>query len=500
MAGRLTALDATFLELEEADQGAHMHIGGVMIFDPWGDGAAPPLDVVCGYLRPRLGSLPRYGQRLSEPHTGGLRWPEWRDQPDFDLAAHVTRVRLPDPGGYDEVIEWASEFYSQRLDRTRPLWEIALIEGLANDRWALATKTHHCMVDGVGSVDVAYVMLDEAPGGSGSEGLGDADRRADGESEDEPDRGQSITGAGFELARRGSETIRRSVSSAAKLALRPARAALDTGRNPHRAREALHAARALVEVIVRDELIAAPRTSLNVPIGGKRRLGVVKISLPEIKEIKNAFGGTVNDVVLALAAGAMRKLLLSRGEEPPAQGLRAMVPVNVRRAGEQLALGNKISSLFVALPVTEEDPLKRYRAQVAEAESLKAGSGGLGASTLIDVSSLAPPILHSSLARSMYATRLFNITITNVPGPQQPLYAFGSRMREVWPIVPLAAEHAIALAVLSYDGQLFFTFNADRDAVPDLDQALDGIRESLAELRALAPGVTSANSAIPKAT
>ncbi|HKH41582.1 MAG TPA: wax ester/triacylglycerol synthase family O-acyltransferase [Solirubrobacterales bacterium] len=490
MADRLTALDATFLELEEADQGAHMHIGGVMIFDPREDGAAPPLDVVCRHLRPRLGSLPRYCQRLSEPHTGGLRWPEWRDQPSFDLAAHVSRVRLPDPGGDDEVIEWASEFYSQRLDRTRPLWEIALIEGLADDRWALATKTHHCMVDGVGSVDVAYVILDQEPGGSDGEGPVDADRPTDGLPENEPERGQGLTGTGWELARRGGETVRRSVSSAARLALRPARAALDTARSPHRAREAMHAARALVEVVVRDELIAAPRTCLNVPIGGKRRLGVARISLAEIKEIKNALGGTVNDVVLALTAGAMRKLLLSRGEEPPAQGLRAMVPVNVRTAGEHLALGNKISSLFVALPVAEEDPLERYRAQVAEAESLKSGSGALGAATMIDVSSLAPPILHSSLARSMYATRLFNLTITNVPGPQQPLYAFGSRMREVWPIVPLAAEHAIALAVLSYDGELFFTFNADRDAVPDLDEALNGIRESLADLHALARGVS----------
>jgi WS/DGAT/MGAT family acyltransferase len=165
VADRLTALDATFLELEEADQGAHMHIGGVMIFDPREDGAAPPLEIVRRHLRARLGSLPRYSQRLSEPRTGGLRWPEWLAQPDFDLAAHVTRVRLPEPGGDEELAEWAGEFYSQRLDRTRPLWEVVLIEGLAHDRWALATKTHHCMVDGVGSVDVAYVMLDDSPEG-----------------------------------------------------------------------------------------------------------------------------------------------------------------------------------------------------------------------------------------------------------------------------------------------------------------------------------------------
>jgi hypothetical protein len=163
-----------------------------------------------------------------------------------------------------------------------------------------------------------------------------------------------------------------------------------------------------------------------------------------------------------------------------------MVPVNVRTAGEHLALGNKISSLFVSLPVAKADPVERYRAQVREAESLKSGDAALGAATMIDVSSLAPPVLHSTVARSMYATRLFNLTITNVPGPQQPLYALGCRMRQVWPIVPLAAEHAIALAVISYDGHLFFAFNADRDAVPDLDVVMTGFDESLEELRALA--------------
>jgi WS/DGAT/MGAT family acyltransferase len=268
--------------------------------------------------------------------------------------------------------------------------------------------------------------------------------------------------------------------------MRPVRGAFGLVIVPGRAREALHAARALVEVIVRDEIIAAPKTSLNVPIGGKRRLGVATVPLEEIKQLKNALGGTVNDVVLALAAGALRRLLLSRGEEPPRAGLRAMVPVNVRTSGEHLALGNKISSLFVSLPVAEVDPLDRYHAQVRTAESLKSGDEALGAATLIDVSSLAPPILHSTVARSMYATRLFNLTITNVPGPQQPLYALGSRMRAVWPIVPLAAEHALALAVLSYDGNLFFTFNADRDTLADLDVVLEGVRDSLAELRELA--------------
>jgi diacylglycerol O-acyltransferase / wax synthase len=489
MADRLTALDATFLELEEADQGAHMHIGGVMVFDPQPDGGAPPLEMVCRHLRERLGTLPRYFQQLSEPHTGGLEWPEWRPHPDFDLAGHVSRVRLPAPGGDQELAEWAGEFYSQRLDRTRPLWEVALIEGLTDGRWALATKTHHCMVDGVGSVDVAYVMLDPEPGSSQ-----DAP-----DTELPPGPVKPVPSGKTGLVSRGAGALGRITSRGTSIALRPVRGALGLVTDPGRGREALHSARALVEVIIRDEIIAAPKTSLNVPIGGKRRLGITTISLEEIKHLKNSLGGTVNDVVLALTAGAIRRLLLSRGEMPPAAGLRAMVPVNVRTSGEHLALGNKISSLFVKLPVAEEDPLGRYRAQVREAELLKSGNEALGAATLIDVSSLAPPILHSTVARSMYATRLFNLTITNVPGPQQPLYAFGSRMRAVWPIVPLASEHAIALAVLSYDGELFFTFNADRDAVTDLDVVLEGVEESLAELRALA-GRAAAGQLVAKDT
>lgn len=475
MADRLTALDATFLELEEADQGAHMHIGGVMIFDPAPGGGVPSPERVRRHLRERLGALPRYYQRLSEPHTGGMRWPEWREHPGLDMDAHVYRARVPGSGSYADLAEWAGEFYSQRLDRTRPLWEVALIEGLQDGRWALATKTHHCMVDGVGSVDVAYVMLDGDPEGSPPDAA-----------EDLPPRpAQPLPESGGPLGR-AAGAVGGAASRGWSIATWPVRRGLGLARHPGRAREALHSARAMAEVIVRDEIMAAPHTSLNVPIGGKRRLGIATVELDEVKRLKNALGGTVNDVVLDLSAGALRRLLLSRGEEPPSAGLRAMVPVNVRTAGEHLALGNRISSLFVSLPVAEADPVERFRAQVREAESLKSGDAALGAATMIDVSSLAPPVLHSTVARSMYATRLFNLTITNVPGPQMPLYALGCRMRQVWPIVPLAAEHAIALAVISYDGLLFFAFNADRDAVPDLDVVMTGFGESLEELRALA--------------
>ena len=163
MSEHLTPLDATFLELEQADESAHMHIGGVLVFDPLPDGGPPSREELCQHLASRLGQLPRYGQRLSEPHTGGLSWPEWEDDPAFDIGTHVTRAALPAPGGYEELQEWASGFFSQRLDRHRPLWEMAMVEGLADGRWALAHKTHHSMVDGVGSVDVGHLMLDATP-------------------------------------------------------------------------------------------------------------------------------------------------------------------------------------------------------------------------------------------------------------------------------------------------------------------------------------------------
>jgi diacylglycerol O-acyltransferase len=210
------------------------------------------------------------------------------------------------------------------------------------------------------------------------------------------------------------------------------------------------------------------------------------VALADLKKIKGALGGTVNDVVLAATGTALRRLLLDRGEDLPEQGLRAMVPVDIRGAGKRLELGNEISSLFVHLPLDDPDPLRRYAAQTIQAESLKAGSQAMGSRALIDLSGHAPPILHSFLARSLYSTRLFNLTITNVPGPQIPLYAFGSRLRSIWPLVPLAAEHALGLAVFSYDGRLFFCFNADPAAVPELDRVATATEEAVDDLLVLA--------------
>jgi diacylglycerol O-acyltransferase len=275
----------------------------------------------------------------------------------------------------------------------------------------------------------------------------------------------------------------RVATAAVTLPLKVAGSSVGVATHPERARDALHKSRAIAEVLVRDEVEAAPATSLNEPIGSGRRLSVLRVPLADLRHIKSELGGTINDVVLTIAASGLRDLLLSRGEPLPPRGLRAMVPMNIRVAGEHLELGNKITSLFVYLPVAERDTMRLYRRQVAETEAQKSGRQATGSKSLIDLTALAPPILHSFLAQSLFATRLFNVTVTNVPGPPEPLYAFGSRMQEVWPLVPLAASHAIGLAVLSYDGTLFFCVNADRASVPDLAVLGEGMNRALSELR-----------------
>jgi diacylglycerol O-acyltransferase / wax synthase len=437
----LSPLDATFLELEEADVTAHMHIGGVLVFDPLPGGGTPTLARVRRHLERRLDELPRYRQRLSSRTTGGLHWPSWVPDERFDIAAHVTRAALPKPGGERELLAWAADFWSHRLDRGRPLWRVVLLQGLAGGRWALVTKTHHCLVDGVGSVDAGSVLLDAEP---------------------QPPRRRPAPPSPPVVEAHKPGAIRR-------LASLPRAAA-----------------RALVELLVRDELVAAPKTSLNVPLSEHRRIAVTEVSLEELKAIKRALGGTVNDVILALVTAALRDLLIARGETPPAAGLRAMVPVNIRDAADHLELGNRITSLFVHLPVSVAEPRPRYLRVRAETTRLKAAHQAAGGRLLVDLAGLAPPVLHSVLAQALFATRLFNVTVTNVPASPTTVYAFGAPLRRVIPLVPLAAEHAVGIAALSYDDSVCFCVHADRDAVPDVDRIAAGIAAELEALGAVA--------------
>ncbi|WP_372789588.1 wax ester/triacylglycerol synthase family O-acyltransferase [Paraconexibacter sp.] len=460
MSDQLTALDGTFLELEDADPTAHMHIGGVLVFERPLHGPNPTLEDLRAQISSRLHLLPRYRQRLAHPDAGRLRWQRWETDPAFDIARHVRHAALPHPGGWDELLEWSGEQFSHRLDRNHPLWEIVLLEGLAEGRWAMFTKTHHCLVDGVGSVQIAHLLLDPSPTG-GTQAPAPA-----GPPPVEPARdhsGPSLPGLGV------------------------AREAIHAALHP---RETAQRAWALAELLVRDELQAAPDTSLNCAIGPRRGLSAVHLELDEAQQIRAALGGTVNDVVLSAVTAGLRRVFLTRGEEPPGAGLRAMVPVNLR-ASDGSSTGNRISSLFVELPVAEPDPLERHRIVRETTRTMKQGREPLGADTLLHVTGAVPPVVHQYLAGSLFAKRLFNVTVTNVPGPSQPLYAFGSRMAFVCPYVPLAAEHAVGVAIISYDGSLVFGVCVDPDAVPDADVLADGIAEGLRELQraAHAPGV-----------
>ena len=310
----------------------------------------------------------------------------------FDPDAHVHHATLPAPGGEAELHEWLGDFWSHRLDRHRPLWEMTLLDGLEDGRWALVTKTHHCLVDGVGSVDIGYVLLDASPDAPPTP----PQPLPDGDDEDVAEHGNGR----FWLS--------------PGLVVRGARAGVGAALHP---RESFDRVRAAVELIVREEVIGAPQSSLNGPMSGTRHFATVRLDLAEVKATKARLGGTVNDVVLAICAGGLRHLLLSRGDALPEGDLRAQVPVNIRSEDREHALGNELTSLFVELPVTEPDPIARYRRVVERTEQLKAGSQRAGGKTIVDLADMGPPLAGAVLARSMFGgTRMFNLTITNVPG------------------------------------------------------------------------------------
>jgi WS/DGAT/MGAT family acyltransferase len=444
-----------------------MHIGWAMVFEALPEGGAPAVERVRAQLEPRLGAVPRFGARLSAPRTGGLSWPRWVPDDRFDIADHVRRAVLPAPGGDAELLEWLADFWSHRLDRSRPLWELALLQGLEGGRWALATKTHHCLVDGMSGVDVTNLLLDAEP-----------------EPPPGPDPRDAAAAPGADPPHRSA--VAAAAGAATALPVSIARAGADLVTHPRVAGELVRRTRAVAELVVRDELVGAPHTSLNVPIGGSRRFAVARADLDGLKAIKRELGGTLNDVVLAVATGALRSFLQARGEPLPPRGLRAMVPVSVRSEGEAGALGNRVSSLFVNLPVALADPAERYARVAAEAEALKAGSQAAGSATVVQASGLVPPALHALAVRTTLSPRLFNLTITNVPGPPRTLYAFGAPMREVLPLVPVFAQHAVGIAVVSYAGGVYFGLNADAASVHDLDVLSEAIESSVAELSALA--------------
>jgi diacylglycerol O-acyltransferase / wax synthase len=456
---RLTAVDASFLAQEGAS--SHMHIGALTIFE----GPAPAYDDVLDHIRSRLHLVPRYRQKLAFPPIE-MGMPLWIDDPSFNLEYHVRHTALPDPGSEEQLLLLTGRIFSQRLDRSKPLWELWLVEGLEGGQFALISKTHHSMVDGVSGVDLATVLFDLSPVPQPIEHDGEA-----WVPHSEP--------SGAELVAAG---VRGIVRSGVKLA----GGALSAVLHPERtAGDVAEAAEGLGEIVWAG-LNPAPDNPLNTEIGPHRRFVGVRSRLDDFKLVKNTFGGTVNDVVLAVVSGALRRFLHMRGVRTEGLELRALVPVSIRRKGAESSLGNQIAAMRGPLPVYIADPVSRLRAVTQAMDGLKQSKQAVGAEVLASVQNFAPPTVMAQASRLNFSTRLFNLIVTNVPGPQFPLYVLGRELLEIFPVAFLPQKHALAVAIMSYNGGINFGLLADFDAVPDVGVIAEGLEESLAELVALA--------------
>jgi WS/DGAT/MGAT family acyltransferase len=452
---RLTAVDASFLAQETAT--SHMHVGAVTIFE----GPAPAYADLAAHIRSRLHLVPRYRQRLAVPPLETGR-PLWVDDPSFNLDFHLRHTALPAPGSEAQLRAMAARIVSQQLDRARPLWELWLIEGLEGARFALISKTHHSLVDGVAGVDLATVIFDLTPEGTDA-----------GHPEREWRPAPSPSGLG--MAVRG---LRGAVKAPLELAAR----AVGAATRPTEALDVVKEAAEGIGEIVWAGLNPAPDTPLNVPIGPHRRLVLVRCELADFKTVKNAFGGTVNDVVLTVVSGALRRWLRSRGVRTEGLELRALVPVSIRGKDEQGSLGNRIVVMRGPLPVYIEDPVARLRVVKDAMDGLKQSKQAVGAEVLTAVERFAPPTVLAQASRLNFSTRLFNLIVTNVPGPQFPLYVLGRRLTDLFPIAFLPKDHALAVAIMSYDGGMDFGLLGDYDAMPDLDALGEYVEAALAEL------------------
>jgi WS/DGAT/MGAT family acyltransferase len=455
---RLSPLDVSFLYMEESTTA--MHVGSVAVFRSGPEGFDH--DRLVALIRERIAFVPRYRQRIRWV-PGHLANPVWVDDEHFDVTYHVRRSALPRPGSDEQLRELVARIMSRRLDRHRPLWEMYLIEGLSGDRFAILSKTHHAMVDGVSSVDIGQVILDATP--EPRETPPDTWHPAP-----EPSSIELLAGAVADAVRRPTgivDTLRTGLADVRATAEKVAGAAGG------------------LLAVARTAARPAPESPLNAQIGEQRRYGTAEARLDDFKRVRAAHGGTVNDVVLATVAGALRAWLLGRGYSVSGKTIvRAMVPVSVRTTEHDGTLGNRVASYLVDLPVGEPSPVMRLHQVSYAMQAHKETGQAVGAEALVGIAGFAPPTLHALGARvaSGLSRRLFNLVVTNVPGPQVPLYAAGSRMLAAYPIVPLARGQALSIGLTSYDGGVFFGLNADRDVMPDVDLLAGLLGESVAEL------------------
>jgi diacylglycerol O-acyltransferase / wax synthase len=459
---RLSAVDASFLAQEK--ESAHMHVGAVMVFE----GPPPSYDEVLVQVESRMHLVPRYRQKLAFPRFEMGR-PMWVDDPNFNLEYHVRHTALPKPGSMDQLRALAARIFSQRLDRSKPLWETWLVQGLEDKRFGLISKTHHSMIDGVAGVDLASVLFDLSPVPSRIEPEPWTPHPEPSDAELVADGVKGVVRRPFSLVGKAVEAVQK------------------PGRTVSTVRES---AEAIGEVLWAG-LNPAPDVPLNVPIGPHRRLENVPASLEDFKTVKRAFGGTVNDVVLAVVAGAMRRWLRSRGVRTEGLELRALVPMSIRTEEEMSAGGNRIAAMRGPLPVYVDDPVERLRVVREAMSGVKESKQALGAEVIAGLQDFAPPTLLAQASRLNFSTRLFNLIVTNVPGPQFPLYLLGRELEELIPVAFLPENHALAIAIMSYNGTVDFGLLADYDAMADADFVALAIRESLEEMleaaRAAAP-------------
>jgi len=462
---RLTPVDASFLHQEGPD--SHMHIGGLTIVE----GPPPTVDEFLEQIRRRLHLVPRYRHKLAHTALDSGR-PVWIDDPSFNLNYHIRHTALPAPGRWEELQDLTARIFSQQLDRSKPLWEMWLIEGLEDDRFALITKTHHSLIDGIAGVDLATVLFDLSP--------------------DPP----PITNSGRPWKPHPEPGAARLIAAgligAVRTGVTLAEGAVDALAHPEHAVSRAREAAEGVGELVWAGLNPAPETPLNVPIGPHRRFVAVAAQLEDFKAVKNAFGGTVNDVILAIVAGALRSFLISRGRSIAGVELRALVPVSVRTEDEHHRGGNRIVVMRGPLPVYISDPLDRLRFVSQAMAGLKESKQALGAEVISGAQNFAPPTILAQASRLNFSTRLFNLIVTNVPGPQFPLYVLGREMVQVIPVAFLPENHALAIAIMSYNGQLNFGLLGDFDALPDIDVIGANISAELATLLSLARESTAA--------
>jgi len=455
---RLTPVDASFLHQEGPV--SHMHIGGLTLVE----GPPPTMDEFLEQIRRRLHLVPRYRHKLAHTAIDSGR-PVWVDDPNFNLEYHVRHTALPAPGKWEQLQELTARIYSQQLDRSKPLWEMWLIEGLEENRFALITKTHHSLIDGIAGVDLATVLFDLSPDPPQIPSSGRPWKP-----HPEPNTAQLLAAG---------------LVGAARTSLALVEGAMDAMAHPERALAKAREAAEGIGEIVWAGLNPAPETPLNVPIGPHRRFVGVTSRLEDFKVVKRAFGGTVNDVVLAVVAGALRTFLISRGRRTEGVEMRALVPVSVRTE-DQHDGGNRIVVMRGPLPVYISDPLNRLRFVSQAMDGLKESKQALGAEVIAGAQSFAPPTILAQASRLNFSTRLFNLIVTNVPGPQFPLYVLGREMLEAIPVAFLPENHALAIAIMSYNGQMNFGLLGDFDALPDIDVIGQSIADELALLVSMA--------------